>query len=58
MTEAATQEFFSKSYLAWSFKPIIGFFMDAFGKTKTMLIFLMMTFLRKVFLDWRYRRLS
>ncbi len=43
MTEAATQGFFSKSYLAWSFKPIIGFFMDAYGKTRVVLIFLLLS---------------
>jgi MFS family permease len=43
MTEAATQGFFSKAYLAWSFKPIIGFFMDAYGKTRTILIFLLLS---------------
>ena len=43
MTEAATQVFFSKSYLAWSFKPIIGFFMDAYGKTRIVLIFLLLS---------------
>jgi MFS family permease len=43
MTEAATQGFFSKSYLAWSFKPIIGFFMDAYGKTRIVLIFLLLS---------------
>ncbi len=37
LTEAQTQAFFSKSYLAWSFKPILGFFMDAYGKTKVAL---------------------
>ena len=37
MSEAATQTFFSQSYLAWSFKPIIGFFIDAYGKTKVIL---------------------
>lgn len=41
LTEAATQRLFSQSYLAWSFKPIIGFFMDAFGKTKVILTFLL-----------------
>ncbi|MBN1423317.1 hypothetical protein JXA88_02065 [Candidatus Fermentibacteria bacterium] len=41
MSEAATQSFFSRSYLAWSFKPIIGFLMDAFGKTKVALILLL-----------------
>jgi len=43
LSEAATQAFFSKSYLAWSFKPIIGFFMDAYGKTRTILIFLLLS---------------
>lgn len=43
MSEAATQGFFSKSYLAWSFKPIIGFFMDAYGKTRVVLIFLLLS---------------
>jgi len=41
MTEAATQGFFSKAYLAWSFKPVIGFFMDAYGKTRTVLLFVL-----------------
>lgn len=43
LSEAATQSFFSKSYLAWSFKPVIGFFMDAYGKTRTVLIFLLLS---------------
>ncbi len=43
MSEAATQGLFSKSYLAWSFKPIIGFFMDAYGKTRIVLIFLLLS---------------
>lgn len=43
MTEAETQMIFSKSYLAWSFKPLIGFFMDAIGKTKTVMIFLLLS---------------
>lgn len=38
LSEAATQSYFSRSYLAWSFKPIIGFFIDAYGKTKTILV--------------------
>ncbi len=43
LSEAATQSFFSKSYLAWSFKPVIGFFMDAYGRTRTVLIFLLLS---------------
>ncbi len=43
LSEAATQAFFSKSYLAWSFKPVIGFFMDAYGRTRTVLIFLLLS---------------
>ena len=43
LSEAATQVFFSKAYLAWSFKPVIGFFMDAYGKTRTVLIFLLLS---------------
>ena len=43
MTEAATQMFFSKSFLAWSFKPVIGFFMDAIGKTRMVMIFLLLS---------------
>jgi hypothetical protein len=43
MTAADTQMFFSKSYLAWSFKPVIGFFMDAIGKTKLVMIFLLLS---------------
>jgi MFS family permease len=43
LSEAATQGLFSKSYLAWSFKPVIGFFMDAYGKTRTVLIFLLLS---------------
>jgi MFS family permease len=38
MTEAATQSLFAKSYLAWSFKPILGFFIDAYGRTRTLLL--------------------
>lgn len=41
LSEAATQSYFSQSYLAWSFKPIIGFFMDAYGKTKVILTILL-----------------
>ena len=36
--EGATQSLFAKSYLAWSFKPIIGFLIDAYGRTRTLLI--------------------
>ena len=32
------QDFFGYSYLAWSFKPIIGFLVDAYGRTRTLLI--------------------
>jgi MFS family permease len=32
------QGLFAKSYLAWSFKPIIGFLIDAYGRTRTLLI--------------------
>lgn len=39
LSEEITQQYFSRSYLAWSFKPIIGFLMDAYGKTKISLIF-------------------
>jgi len=37
LSEAATQWWFSKSYLAWSFKPLIGFLIDAYGKTRIIL---------------------
>ena len=43
MTAAETQMFFSKSFLAWSFKPAIGFLMDAIGKTKLVMIFLLLS---------------
>jgi MFS family permease len=42
LSEAATQSLFSRSYLAWSFKPVIGFFMDAYGKTKVILTILLL----------------
>ena len=32
------QDLFGYSYLAWSFKPIIGFLVDAYGRTRTLLI--------------------
>jgi MFS family permease len=38
LSEAATQQMFSRSYLAWSFKPLIGFLMDALGKTRAVLL--------------------
>jgi len=41
LSEAATQSLFSKSYLAWSFKPVIGFLIDAYGKTRTLLTLLL-----------------
>lgn len=55
LSEGATQAIFSRSYLAWSFKPVIGFFMDAFGKTRVALIILLtfgvMFYLITPFLD-------
>lgn len=41
LSEAATQGYFAKSYLAWSFKPVIGFLIDAYGRTRTLLIALL-----------------
>jgi MFS family permease len=41
LSEAATQSLFAKSYLAWSFKPMIGFLIDAYGRTRTLLIALL-----------------
>ncbi len=38
LSEAATQGLFAKSYLAWSFKPVLGFLIDAYGRTRTLLI--------------------
>ncbi|HEY5452617.1 MAG TPA: hypothetical protein VIQ54_27860, partial [Polyangia bacterium] len=32
--EGGAQALFAKSYLAWSFKPIIGFLIDAYGRTR------------------------
>lgn len=40
LSEAATQGMFSQAYLAWSFKPLIGFVMDAIGKTRGVLLVL------------------
>ena len=36
--EGEASRLFAKSYLAWSFKPIIGFLVDAYGRTRTILI--------------------
>jgi MFS family permease len=41
LSEAATQTLFARSYLAWSFKPVLGFFIDAYGRTRTILILLL-----------------
>ncbi|HVZ32097.1 MAG TPA: hypothetical protein VG963_06720, partial [Polyangiaceae bacterium] len=41
LSEAATQSLFAKSYLAWSFKPVLGFFIDAYGKTRVILVALL-----------------
>ncbi len=41
LSEAATQALFAKSYLAWSFKPVIGFLIDAYGRTRSILILLL-----------------
>jgi len=41
LSEADTQKYFAQSYLAWSFKPILGFFIDAYGRTRTLLLFLL-----------------
>ncbi len=41
MEEAAVQGLFARSYLAWSFKPILGFIIDAIGKTRSSLILLL-----------------
>jgi MFS family permease len=41
LSEAATQQFFSQSYLAWSFKPLIGFLIDAWGRTRVILLTLL-----------------
>lgn len=38
MSEAATQKLFAKAYLAWSMKPVIGFLIDAYGRTRTLLL--------------------
>jgi MFS family permease len=41
LTEAATQGLFAQSYLAWSFKPVLGFFIDAYGRTRTIMVVLL-----------------
>ncbi|MEO8178472.1 MAG: hypothetical protein ABI895_06525 [Deltaproteobacteria bacterium] len=41
LSEAATQSLFARSYLAWSFKPVLGFFIDAYGRTRTLLLVLL-----------------
>jgi len=41
LSEAQTQGLFARSYLAWSFKPVIGFLIDAYGKTRTLLLVLL-----------------
>ena len=41
LDDAAVQSLYGKSYLAWAFKPAIGFLMDAYGKTRTALIVLL-----------------
>ena len=41
VSEAGTQDYFARSYLAWSFKPILGFLLDAWGKTRLALILLL-----------------
>jgi MFS family permease len=41
LSEAATQGLFAKSYLAWSFKPLLGFLIDAYGRTRTILMALL-----------------
>jgi hypothetical protein len=38
LSEGATQGLFAKSYLAWSFKPLLGFLIDAYGRTRALLI--------------------
>jgi hypothetical protein len=41
LSEASTQGLFSKSYLAWSFKPFLGFLIDAYGRMRTILTILL-----------------
>jgi MFS family permease len=39
--EGEASRLFAKSYLAWSFKPLIGFLIDAYGRTRAILIVLL-----------------
>jgi hypothetical protein len=39
--EAAVQRLFGNFYLAWTFKPVIGFLIDAYGRTRTILVALL-----------------
>ena len=41
LSQAATQKMFAHSYLAWSFKPLLGFFIDAYGRTRVILTVLL-----------------
>lgn len=41
LSEAAVQTLFARSYLAWSFKPVLGFFIDAYGRTRTIMLVLL-----------------
>jgi len=43
LNEALIQSYVSRIYLAWSFKPVIGFFMDAYGKTRITLMLLLLS---------------
>jgi MFS family permease len=42
LTEAATQSMFAQAYLAWSFKPVLGFLVDAYGRTRTLMLGLLL----------------
>jgi len=42
ISESGVQNLYSQTYLAWSFKPLIGFLMDAYGRTKATLIILLL----------------
>ncbi len=41
LDEAVVQKLFARSYLAWSFKPVLGFIIDAIGKTRASLVLLL-----------------
>jgi MFS family permease len=41
LSEGDTQRLFANAYTAWSFKPIIGFLIDAYGRTRAVLIVLL-----------------